>query len=578
MYQALYRKYRPNTFDEVVGQKIVIQTLKNAIKNNKLSHAYLFAGPRGTGKTSIAKIIAKTINCTNLKGTNPCNKCVNCTQYNNKQMIDIIEIDAASNNGVDEIRELKSKVNLVPNTGKYKIYIIDEVHMLTTGAFNALLKTLEEPPSHIVFVLATTEPQKIPATILSRCQRFDFKKIPDQLILDHLKQVTKKEKIKITDDAITEIARLADGGMRDALSMLDQVSSFTEDKITVSEVHEVNGTLEQSKIKKFVEYLLESDVANVLKIIDQYNHDGKNLAKLIEEIMLFLKNLLLYKQAPTYFKENNSNFEIYDMSIDDNYIINCIEVFNESLNIMKKTINQKIILETTVIKLINMNNVSDTQNNNLEKKSEIFKQGDLKTLINKNSNNKKELKKKENSKIEDNETLNIKKEIENVILESVNNEIKEKLKNIKKIRINNALSDFNKKKLIEFKEKLEDVRNLILDPEYNYEASMLLDGKLKAIGNDYLIFVYDTEHISDLFNEKILNIEKMLKNIYHKEYKVISTYLEEWNIIKKEFNNKEKEFIFIEDNINLDEIFKNNNEEEEKNDIEQLFDDIVEYN
>ena len=578
MYQALYRKYRPNTFDEVVGQKIVIQTLKNAIKNNKLSHAYLFAGPRGTGKTSIAKIIAKTINCTNLKGTNPCNKCVNCTQYNNKQMIDIIEIDAASNNGVDEIRELKSKVNLVPNTGKYKIYIIDEVHMLTTGAFNALLKTLEEPPSHIVFVLATTEPQKIPATILSRCQRFDFKKIPDQLILDHLKQVTKKEKIKITDDAITEIARLADGGMRDALSMLDQVSSFTENKITVSEVHEVNGTLEQSKIKKFVEYLLESDVANVLKIIDQYNHDGKNLAKLIEEIMLFLKNLLLYKQAPTYFKENNSNFEIYDMSIDDNYIINCIEVFNESLNIMKKTINQKIILETTVIKLINMNNVSDTQNNNLEKKSEIFKQGDLKTLINKNSNNKKELKKKENSKIEDNETLNIKKEIENVILESVNNEIKEKLKNIKKIRINNALSDFNKKKLIEFKEKLEDVRNLILDPEYNYEASMLLDGKLKAIGNDYLIFVYDTEHISDLFNEKILNIEKMLKNIYHKEYKVISTYLEEWNIIKKEFNNKEKEFIFIEDNINLDEIFKNNNEEEEKNDIEQLFDDIVEYN
>ncbi len=578
MYQALYRKYRPNTFDEVVGQKIVIQTLKNAIKNNKLSHAYLFAGPRGTGKTSIAKILAKTINCTNLKGTNPCNKCVNCTQYNNKQMIDIIEIDAASNNGVDEIRELKSKVNLVPNTGKYKIYIIDEVHMLSTGAFNALLKTLEEPPSHIVFVLATTEPQKIPATILSRCQRFDFKKIPDQLILDHLKQVTKKEKIKITDDAITEIARLADGGMRDALSMLDQVSSFTEDKITVSEVHEVNGTLEQSKIKKFVEYLLESDVANVLKIIDQYNHDGKNLAKLIEEIMLFLKNLLLYKQAPTYFKENNSNFEIYDMSIDDNYIINCIEVFNESLNIMKKTINQKIILETTVIKLINMNNVSDTQNNNLEKKSEIFKQGDLKTLINKNSNNKKELKKKENSKIEDNETLNIKKEIENVILESVNNEIKEKLKNIKKIRINNALSDFNKKKLIEFKEKLEDVRNLILDPEYNYEASMLLDGKLKAIGNDYLIFVYDTEHISDLFNEKILNIEKMLKNIYHKEYKVISTYLEEWNIIKKEFNNKEKEFIFIEDNINLDEIFKNNNEEEEKNDIEQLFDDIVEYN
>ena len=189
MHQSLYRKYRPSNFDEIAGQKIIVQTLKNAIKNDNLSHAYLFTGPRGTGKTSIAKILAKIVNCENLDNFNPCNKCVNCTQYNNKQAMDIIEIDAASNNGVDEIRELKSKIDLAPSIGKYKIYIIDEVHMLSTGAFNALLKTLEEPPKHIIFILATTDPQKIPLTILSRCQRFDFKKLSVNQINEKLKYV-----------------------------------------------------------------------------------------------------------------------------------------------------------------------------------------------------------------------------------------------------------------------------------------------------------------------------------------------------------------------------------------------------
>ena len=199
MYQSLYRKYRPKSFEEVVGQTVIIKTLQNSVKNNKLSHAYLFTGPRGTGKTSIAKILAKTINCENLEKSNPCNKCVNCTQINNKQFIDIIEIDAASNNGVDEIREINNKVNLVPSIGKYKVYIIDEVHMLTTGAFNALLKTLEEPTSHIIFILATTEPHKIPATILSRCQRFDFKKISQKEMINRIKIIIEQEKINIEE-------------------------------------------------------------------------------------------------------------------------------------------------------------------------------------------------------------------------------------------------------------------------------------------------------------------------------------------------------------------------------------------
>ena len=567
MYQALYRKYRPNTFEQVVGQKIVVQTLINAIKNNKLTHAYLFAGPRGTGKTSIAKILAKTINCENLNVVTPCNECVNCTQFNNKQMIDIIEIDAASNNSVDEIRELKSKVNLVPNTGKYKIYIIDEVHMLTVGAFNALLKTLEEPPSHIVFVLATTEPQKIPATILSRCQRFDFKKIPAQLIFEHLKEVSKDENLNITEDAISEIARLADGGMRDALSMLDQVSSFTSEKITINEVHEVNGTLPQIEIKKIILDLFDKNISEVLKKIDAYNNDGKNLAKLIEEIMNFLKNVLLYRNALEYLKENNSNYEIYNIDVDNNYIINCIEIFNEALNVMKKTVNQKIILETTMIKLINIDsktiNVSNTQK---EIKTESIEKTKVSISI---QNDKKEISSSEKE---------IRRLIENEILTKVNDEVKESLKEVKKIRINNALSGFNKKNLLEFKEKLEQIRNLILDPTYNYEASMVLDGKLKAIGNNYLVFVYDTEHISDLFNEKILNIEKMFRDTFDNEYKVISTYLDDWNIIKEQFNNKEKKYKYIEEKIDINNIFSKKNENENKNDIDEMFEEILEYN
>ena len=231
MYQALYRKYRPKILEDVCGQDIIVRIIKNSINKNQINHAYLFAGPRGTGKTSIAKIFARIVNCANSKDCIPCGKCPSCTEINNS---DIIEIDAASNNGVDEIRELRSKVNLVPAFGKYKVYIIDEVHMLTVGAFNALLKTLEEPPEHIIFVLATTDPQKIPETILSRCQRFDFKKISTESIVENLEKISQKENIEIETPALIEIARLSDGGMRDSIGMLDQARAYTNEKITVA--------------------------------------------------------------------------------------------------------------------------------------------------------------------------------------------------------------------------------------------------------------------------------------------------------------------------------------------------------
>ena len=225
MYKALYRKYRPKSFDEIYGQDVIKKTIINEIKNNKISHAYLFCGPRGTGKTSVAKLVAKLINCENSKNGVACNECESCKQINNNSNLDIIEIDAASNNGVDEIRELKDKVKFLPTISKYKVYIIDEVHMLSTGAFNALLKTLEEPPKHVVFILATTEVNKIPITIISRCQRFDFKKISSENIYNRLKYIVNEENINITDDAIKEISILSDGGLRDAIGLLDKLVS-----------------------------------------------------------------------------------------------------------------------------------------------------------------------------------------------------------------------------------------------------------------------------------------------------------------------------------------------------------------
>ena len=286
MYQALYRKYRPKNFEEVIGQNIVVQTLTNSIINNKISHAYLLSGPRGCGKTTIAKIFANLVNCENSDGKKVCNKCVYCTQKDNENM-DIIELDAASNNGVDEIREINNKVNLVPSYGKYKIYIIDEVHMLTIGAFNALLKTLEEPPAHVIFILATTDPQKVPITILSRCQRFDLKKISQDKISERLNFICEKENIRHEDNVLNEIASLGDGCLRDSISILDQIISYTNDTITLKDVYEVNGILSQKHISVLMDNVIMNDINETLNLIGKYYNDGKNIIKITEEIINF---------------------------------------------------------------------------------------------------------------------------------------------------------------------------------------------------------------------------------------------------------------------------------------------------
>ena len=293
MYQALYRKYRPKNLEDVVGQEIIVKILSNSIKNNKISHAYLFSGPRGTGKTSIAKLMAKIVNCSNLNGIDPCDKCESCLQFNSKNNTDIIEIDAASNNGVDEIRELKNKINLVPTIGKYKVYIIDEVHMLTIGAFNALLKTLEEPPAHAIFILATTEIHKIPITILSRCQRLDFKKITNESLCERLKTICEKENIKYEEEALKQIANLCDGGMRDSISMLDKLAAYTNDNIKLNDVNEINGLITTEQINNLLNCIKNKQFKDIFDIIDDFNKNGKNFVKIIEEIIIYLRDELV---------------------------------------------------------------------------------------------------------------------------------------------------------------------------------------------------------------------------------------------------------------------------------------------
>ncbi len=576
MYQVLYRKYRPKTFENVCGQTVIVKLLKNSINRNKVSHAYLFAGPRGTGKTSMAKIFARVINCDNPNDLVPCGKCVNCTQNTN----DVIEIDAASNNGVDEIRELRNKVNLVPTSGKYKIYIIDEVHMLTTGAFNALLKTLEEPPSHVIFILATTDPHKIPETILSRCQRLDFKKISVDEIVGKLSEIAKKENIEVDENSLREIAILSDGGLRDSISLLDEAGIFSDGKITKENIHEINGTLSQEEIIDFIKALKTSDCNTVFNKVDEYNCNGKNFVKLTEEIISCLKDILLYMVAPNYFQEINKpveNFKNISQEISKQQIIDYIYEFNRSFNEMSKTNNNKLVFELAIIKLININDSS-----NGEEVVTKVKTASSETEVVDYSVKEKE--QTEISNIAASEKINPIEETvqkdENVDVkvaeydEETNNVDEELLTHLRNIRISNTLSKFNKKLLLELKNDLANITGFLLDPNYSNYVSIIMDGALKAASDTNIVFVFNKKVISDDFNMNLLIVEEMLERLFGKHYDVISTWNDEWEIIKSDFNGKKKEFIYQKEDFNLNEVLstKGNNE------LNDLFGDIIEYN
>ncbi|WP_310652330.1 DNA polymerase III subunit gamma/tau, partial [Lactobacillus jensenii] len=352
-YQALYRKWRPRTFDSVVGQEAITDTLKNAIIRNKVSHAFLFAGPRGTGKTSCAKIFAKALNCLNLQDGEPCNECENCKAADSGAMPDIIEIDAASNNGVDEIREIRDKVKYAPTQGKYKVYIIDEVHMLSIGAFNALLKTLEEPPEHVVFILATTELQKVPATIISRTQRYNFKRISKQNLVDRMKFILEQENIPYEDSALQVIAQVADGGMRDSLSILDQLLSFEKEKVEYKDALNITGYAARETTEQLFLNLLNQKVSESLDLSHKLLQDGATAKNLLSELISLATETMLVLKANKDSEFLTKDFTNQITTVPEKRYFQLITAANEALNDLRFTNQEEIPLDVFLVKVAN---------------------------------------------------------------------------------------------------------------------------------------------------------------------------------------------------------------------------------
>ena len=527
-YQALYRMYRPQSFDDVVGQEHVTKTLRNAISKGKQSHAYIFSGPRGTGKTSIAKVFAKAINCTNSTDGEPCNECAICKGITQGTNSDVIEIDAASNNGVDEIRNIRDKVKYAPSESEYKVYIIDEVHMLTTGAFNALLKTLEEPPAHAIFILATTEPHKIPPTIISRAQRFDFKAISLEQIVERLKYVADSQSLPYDDEALEFIAKASEGGMRDALSIMDQAIAFGDEHLTLQDALNVTGSVDEASLNELFKDIVEGDVKESFNRYHQFVTEGKEVNRLINDMIYFVRDTIMNKTS-------NQDVE-YDALIhfDLDTLYRMIDIINDTLVSIRFSVNQSVHFEVLLVKLAEMIKAKPETVQNVAT-TQVATEPNNDVLLQRMEQLEQELKVLKSQGIATSgQTQSPKKPIRS----------QQRSKNAFSMQqIAKVLDKANKDDIKLLKDHWQEVIDHAKNNDKKSLVSLLQNSEPVAASEDHVLVKFEEEIHCEIVNkddEKRNNIESVVCNIVNKTVKVVGVPSDQWLRVRAEYLQNRK--------------------------------------
>ena len=543
-YQALYRAFRPQKFSDVVGQHHVTKTLQNAITRNKESHAYLFSGPRGTGKTSIAKIFAKALNCQFETDGEPCNECELCVSITDGSANDVIEIDAASNNGVDEIRNIRDKVKYAPAEAEFKVYIIDEVHMLTTGAFNALLKTLEEPPAHAIFILATTEPHKIPATIISRTQRFDFKSLDIEEITERLEFVAQQENTAYDKEALSYIARIAEGGMRDALSIMDQVIAFSSDEITMQDAVMITGGIERDELNEWMKFIEQKDSEAAFKKFHQLIDEGKDPTRLVHELVYFIRDIILMKHSGEISEETAF------VHVEDELLYKMIDVLNDAMVSMRFSVSVSVHLEIVIVKMIRVLDAplpaAAAGGASSEEIAELKAQ--LKHLEQKIASGAAAVKEKpkRSSSARSRQGFSVEK-------------------------IESVLNSANKEDLVKLKDGWPGVYQYIEEKGLQSLRALIKDSVPVAASDTHVLIKFDNDVHSELINqnaEKKEELENLIPTIIGKKVQVVGVPDSSWQQVRQNYIDSHR-----------NDIQQKQQQEEKPSDIaRKMFGDIVEVN
>nr|WP_226953562.1 MULTISPECIES: DNA polymerase III subunit gamma/tau [unclassified Staphylococcus] len=535
-YQALYRMFRPQSFEDVVGQEHVTKTLRNAISKGKQSHAYIFSGPRGTGKTSIAKVFAKAINCLERSNGEPCNECAICTGITRGTNSDVIEIDAASNNGVDEIRNIRDKVKYAPSESKFKVYIIDEVHMLTTGAFNALLKTLEEPPAHAIFILATTEPHKIPPTIISRAQRFDFKAISHDEIVERLQFVADAQDIEYDNAALDFIAKASEGGMRDALSIMDQAIAFGDDHLTLQDALNVTGSVDAQALNDLLKEIVEGDVKTAFSTYHQFIAQGKEVNRLINDMIYFVRDTIMNK---------TSNIESeYDalMHFDLETLYKMIDVINDTLVSIRFSVNQSVHFEVLLVKIAEMIK-GESENVQTVATTSVASEPNNEVLLQRMEQLENELKTLKSQGVV---TNNAKPQAKKTASKGTQSKNAFSMQQIAKV-----LDKANKEDIKQLKDHWQEVIDHAKSNDMKSLVSLLQNSEPVAASETHVLIKFEEEIHCEIVNkddEKRENIENVVCNIIDKTVKVVGVPADQWMRVRTEYLQNRKQSTSAEEN------------------------------